>query len=49
MYNTNLLGINPPAINEIINFPGKWWINHIINVDRKYEDYKKEIQSDVTY
>jgi len=49
MYNANLLGINPPEIKEVINFIGNWWVDHILKIDKKYEDYKKEIHSDVKY
>ena len=49
MYNANLLGINPPEIKEIINFIYIWWVDHILKIDKKYEDYKKEIHSDVKY
>jgi hemerythrin len=49
MYNADLLGINPPEIKEIINFIYIWWVDHILKIDKKYEDYKKEIHSDMTY
>ena len=49
MYNADLLGNNPPAINETINYIYIWWADHILKIDKKYEDYKKEIHSDVTY
>jgi len=49
MYNIDLLGVNPPSINEIISFIDNWLIDHILKIDKKYEDYKKEIHSDVKY
>ena len=49
MYNTDLLGADPPEIKNIIKFLNKWWIDHVLNIDKKYEDYKKEIHSDVKY
>jgi hemerythrin len=49
MYNVDLLGINPPEIKEIINYIYIWWVDHILKIDKKYEDYKKEIHSDVKY
>ena len=49
MYNADLLGINPPEIKEIINFIYIWQADHILKIDKKYEDYKKEIHSDVKY
>jgi hemerythrin-like metal-binding protein len=49
MYNIQLLEVNPPSINEIISFIDNWLIDHILKIDKKYEDYKKEIHSDVKY
>ena len=49
MYNIDLLGVNPHSINEIISFIENWLIDHILKIDKKYEDYKKEIHSDVKY
>jgi hemerythrin len=49
MFNIDLTGANPPDLNEIIEFLEKWWVYHILKVDLKYEHYKREIQSDVTY
>ena len=49
MYNIDLLGINPPEIKEVINFIHIWWVDHILKIDKKYEDYKKEIHSNVKY
>ena len=49
MYNVDLLGTNPPRPEEIINFLKKWWLNHIMNSDVEYENYKKEIKSDTKY
>lgn len=49
MYNVDLLGSNPPDPKEIIKFLEKWWTNHILNNDMHYENYKKKIESDVTY
>lgn len=49
MYNIDLLGVDPPEANEVIDFLKKWWVNHILLIDKKYEDYKKEIHSTVVY
>jgi len=49
MYNIDLLGVNPPSINEIISFIDNWLIDHILKSDKKYEDFKKEIHSDMKY
>jgi hemerythrin len=49
MYNIDLYGVNPPSINEVISFIDNWLIDHIVINDKKYEDYKKKIQSDVKY
>jgi hemerythrin len=49
MFNADLLGINPPDPKNIIKFVDKWLINHIMNSDTHYENYRNEIQSDVTY
>lgn len=49
MYNHNLSRINPPSPNEIIDFLEEWWINHILDKDLDYENYKKEIGSNAIY
>jgi hemerythrin len=49
MYNIDLFGVNPPSINEVISFIANWLIDHIVKKDKKFEDYKKEIHSDVKY
>jgi hemerythrin len=49
MFNVDFLGSNPPSCNEIINFLNKWWINHILHLDKRFEDYKKEFKLNVTY
>jgi len=49
MYNFDLLGPNPPDPQEIIEFLEKWWRNHILNIDRQYENYKKEFGWDAKY
>ena len=49
MYNIDLLGTNPPEPKEIIEFIEKWWVNHIMKIDRDYENYKKETGSDAKY
>lgn len=49
MYNTDLLGTNPPDPNEITNFLEKWWTNHILKNDIVYENYKKTIDSEAIY
>ncbi len=42
MYNSELLGTNPPNPEEIIIFLKHWWINHILKIDILYEQFKKE-------
>ncbi len=42
MYNVDLLSSNPPKPIEIIKFLEKWWINHIMNIDADYENYKRK-------
>jgi hemerythrin-like metal-binding protein len=49
MYNFELSGSNPPDPFEIILFIKKWWTNHVIKVDRKYEDYKTRVSSTAGY
>lgn len=49
MYNVDLLSINPPEPKDIIAFLEKWWTNHILTHDDKYEKYKNEIESVATY
>jgi hemerythrin-like metal-binding protein len=49
MYNIDLLVGDPHEIKNIIKYLNKWWIDHVLNTDKKYEDYKKEIHSDVKY
>ena len=49
MYNIDLKGIDPPKIEEVIDFLEKWWVDHILKIDKRYEDYKKEIHSNVKY
>ena len=49
MFNVDLSGNNPPDPKNIIKFVDKWLINHIMNSDMHYENYKNEIQSDATY
>jgi hemerythrin len=49
MYNFELLGVNPPEIKNIIISLNRWWIDHVLNSDKKYEDFKKKIHSDVMY
>lgn len=48
-YNVDLLSINPPEPIEIIKFLEKWLVNHIMNKDPDYENYKKKHQSDAKY
>ncbi len=49
MYNFNFLGPGSPDPKEIIEFLGKWWRNHILNIDRQYENFKKESGQDAKY
>ena len=49
MYNFDLLGVDPPAPEEIILFLEKWWRNHILTVDVEYEAYKKTVKSTASY
>jgi len=49
MYNVDLLGTNPPNPQEIIDYLGKWWRNHILNNDKQYENFKKESGLDAEY
>lgn len=49
MYNVDLLSNNPPDPKEIIKFLEKWWVNHILNNDLDYENYKKRILSAAEY
>lgn len=49
MYNVDLSGNNPPLLIEVLGFIEKWWVYHILQVDQKYEKFKKEAHSDVTY
>jgi len=49
MYNVDLLGNNPPNLNEIVQYLEKWWTNHILIYDMDYENYKKAIKSDTIY
>jgi len=49
MYNIDLKGTNPPEIKEVIVFLKKWWVDHILKIDKKYEDYRREINIDLKY
>ncbi len=49
MYNNQLSEHNPPDPKEIINFLGRWWLNHIRRSDKEYESYKKENHLDAQY
>ncbi len=48
-YNMEISGANPPVPEDIIKFLDKWWINHILIIDRDYENYKKSIKSNLIY
>ena len=49
MYNVAISGANPPDPKEIIDFLDKWLVNHILKIDKEYEDYKHSIKSDLPY
>lgn len=49
MYNVDLLSSTPPNPKDIIKFLKKWWTNHIMIHDNRYEHYKKEIKYDLPY
>jgi hemerythrin-like metal-binding protein len=49
MYNTELLGSNPPDPKEVIEYLDKWWKNHILTFDLDYENYRNSITSDACY
>ncbi|MDP3359315.1 MAG: hemerythrin family protein [Lutibacter sp.] len=49
MYNVDLLSMTPPDPIDIIEFLEKWWTNHILNHDHKYEQYRSKIESVLTY
>ena len=48
-YNIGLLSVNPPQIHEVIDFLEYWWVNHILEKDKKYNAFKLENKSDVKY
>ena len=48
-YYDELFRSDPPELLEIIKFLKNWWINHIVNSDADYENYKKKIKSNATY
>lgn len=49
MYNVELLSADPPDPQEITDFLGKWWINHILKMDVEYENYRNDIKSEIQY
>lgn len=49
MFNSEFLKVNPPDPIEIIDFLEKWWKYHILTIDKNYEEYHNNNQSDVTY
>ena len=49
LFNTELLGANPPSPTEIIEFVRNWLENHIFIEDIKYEKYNKEKGLDINY
>ncbi|MDF1518158.1 MAG: hemerythrin family protein [Lutibacter sp.] len=49
MFNVDLLNINSPDPKEIISFLEKWWTNHILTHDDKFEKFIKEVESSSTY
>jgi hemerythrin-like metal-binding protein len=49
MFNVDFLNINPPDPKEIISFLEKWWTNHILTHDDKFEKYNNEIEFGSTY
>lgn len=49
MFNSALLKVNPPDPIEIIDFLEKWWKNHILTIDKNYEEYHRKNHPDVPY
>lgn len=49
VFNSELLGNDPPSKFEVVEFLKRWWLNHIPNSDFKYEEYKRKIGSDLMY
>jgi hemerythrin len=49
VFNSNLLGLNPPDSKIVLSFLKSWWINHILTNDLDYERFKNKINSDVVY
>lgn len=49
MYNFHFTSPNPPDPFEIITFIGRWWADHILYCDLKYENYRKREQPNANY
>jgi hemerythrin len=49
MYNSDLMGPNPPDPFEIITFIRTWWTKHILYSDLEYEIYKSKVHSKAVY
>lgn len=48
-YNSNFLTANPPDPSVVVSFLENWWINHILQIDRKYEKFREENGLNIEY
>ena len=49
MYNNELSTTGLLDKREIVVYLKKWWVNHIMKVDLKYERFKRDSNSDINY
>jgi hemerythrin len=49
MFNIELSRFNTTDPKDVIRFLEKWWVDHIIDKDAEYEEYKKTVNSKANY
>lgn len=49
MFNLNFFDVGKKDTLKVLKFLRDWWINHIQNIDRKYEEYREHIRAEASY